>query len=110
MHVTYSDKVARPTQTVKVCDVAICHVEHGNNQMPDAFNTVYATTHGQQSHKKVVMHTLCTRCNAVQQEARCIYLTDCAVWPTHHVEPQSHGARSPHLQSSPACTASTRSC
>ncbi len=53
---TYLDNVARPTQTVKVCNGAICHVEHGNNQMP--FKAVYAATHGQQSHEKFVMHTL----------------------------------------------------
>ena len=42
---TCSNNVA---QTVKICDGVICHVEHGNHQMP--FKTVYAATHGQQSH------------------------------------------------------------
>ena len=53
---TYLDDVARPTQTVKACNGAICHVEHGKNQMP--FKAVYAATHGQQSHEKFIMHTL----------------------------------------------------
>ena len=83
---TYPDNVARHAQRVKLCNGATCHVEHGINQMP--FKTVYAATHGQQSHGKNGHLTLC---NVVQHETRCRALQhipdSCAVWLTHHVAP-----------------------